>query len=203
MTTDILNSLLREYEHKRINAELDLEKRKQDIYVLIPRLLEIDTELSALGIRSAKSILVLPENREKYINELNEEIKKLKMEKDIILTQNGYSVDFFKPNYECKICNDTGYITDKNFHTVMCSCLKQKFLDISFNKSNMYGLKNENFNTFNELIFSDEVDLSKYKFNISPRKNIKNIKNKAMDFVKNFNDPDSKNLLFTGATGLR
>ena len=45
------------------------------------------------------------------------------------------------------------------------------------NKSNISNIDKENFNKFNELIFSDEVDLSKYKFNISPRKNIINIKN--------------------------
>ena len=72
-----------------------------------------------------------------------------------------------------------------------------------FNKSNMSNLDKENFNTFNENIFSDEVDLSKYKFNISPRKNIINIKNKCIDFVNNFDNINQKNLLFTGNTGLR
>lgn len=54
MTNDILNSLLRDYERKKLNAELDLERRKDLIYKLIPRLLEIDTELNSLGIQSAK-----------------------------------------------------------------------------------------------------------------------------------------------------
>lgn len=85
----------------------------------------------------------------------------------------------------------------------MCNCLKQKLLNYSFNKSNMSNLDKENFNTFNENIFSDEVDLSKYKFNISPRKNIINIKNKCIDFVNNFDNINKKNLLFTGNTGLR
>ena len=85
----------------------------------------------------------------------------------------------------------------------MCTCLKQKLLDISFNKSNMSKLDFENFDTFNENIFSDEVDYSKYHFNISPRANIKNIKQKCIDFIENFNKPNSKNLLFSGNTGLR
>ena len=66
-----------------------------------------------------------------------------------------------------------------------------------------YNLDKENFDTFNENFYSDKVDTSKYRFNISPRENILNIKNKCMDFVKNFNNPDQKNLLFTGSTGLR
>lgn len=92
---------------------------------------------------------------------------------------------------------------NNNYKTEMCNCLKQKLLNYSFNKSNMSNLDKENFNTFNENIFSDEVDLSKYKFNISPRKNIINIKNKCIDFVNNFDNINQKNLLFTGNTGLR
>ena len=203
MTNDILNSLLRDYERKKLNAELDLERRKDLIYKLIPRLLEIDTELNSLGIQSAKSILFSPEKKDFYLNDLNKKIKDLKDEKEFILIKNGYSKDYFEPFYECKLCNDTGFITDENSNTVMCSCLKQKLLNISFNKSNMYNLKKENFENFNDSFFSDEVDLSKYKFNISPRKNIQNIKNKSIEFIKNFDNSDSKNLLFTGATGLR
>ena len=203
MTNDILNSLLRDYERKKLNAELDLERRKDLIYKLIPRLLEIDTELNSLGIQSAKSILFSPEKKDFYLNDLNKKIKDLKDEKEFILIKNGYSKDYFEPFYECKLCNDTGFVTDENFKTSMCSCLKQKLLNISFNKSNMYNLKKENFDTFNDLFFSDEVDLSKYKFNISPRRNIQNIKAKSIEFVKNFDNPESKNLLFTGATGLR
>lgn len=203
MTNDILNSLLRDYERKKLNAELDLERRKDLIYKLIPRLLEIDTELNSLGIQSAKSILFSPEKKDFYLNDLNKKIKDLKDEKEFILIKNGYSKDYFEPFYECKLCNDTGFVTDENFKTSMCSCLKQKLLNISFNKSNMYNLKKENFENFYDSFFSDEVDLSKYKFNISPRKNIQNIKNKSIEFIKNFDNSDSKNLLFTGATGLR
>lgn len=194
---------MRDYERKKLNAELDLERRKDLIYKLIPRLLEIDTELNSLGIQSAKSILFSPEKKDFYLNDLNKKIKDLKDEKEFILIKNGYSKDYFEPFYECKLCNDTGFVTDENFKTSMCSCLKQKLLNISFNKSNMYNLKKENFENFNDSFFSDEVDLSKYKFNISPRKNIQNIKNKSIEFIKNFDNSDSKNLLFTGATGLR
>ena len=101
------------------------------------------------------------------------------------------------------MCNDTGFILDKNYKTTMCNCLKQKLLNISFNKSNISNIDQENFNKFNELIFSDEVDLAKYRFNISPRRNILNIKNKSIEFVNNFDNPDCKNLLFVGSTGLR
>lgn len=202
MANEVLNSLLREYEQKKLNAELDLESRKQQLYKLIPRLEEIDTELNNIGINTAKNIL---KNNSKLnnIQNLKEKSEKLKKEKEDLLTKNGYSLDYLKPFYECKICNDTGFVTDENYRTTMCNCLKQKLLNISFNKSNISNINKENFNNFNELIFSDKVDEKKYKLNISPRENIINIKNKSLDFVKNFDDPNQRNLLFSGSTGLR
>lgn len=202
MSNEILNSLLKEYEQKKINAELDLDRRKKNLYKLIPRLEEIDNELNSFAINTAKNILNNSSNSSSVEN-LKKKIEDLKKEKELILSQNNYSLDYLKPFYECKICNDTGFILDNNYKTTMCNCLKQKLLDISFNKSNIYNLKKDNFNNFNELIFSDEVDLSKYKFNISPRKNISNIKNKCIEFIDNFDNPNYKNLLFVGSTGLR
>lgn len=200
MSNQIINSLLKEYEKKRINAELNSEKRKFELYQKIPRLQEIEDELNSSAISTAKNIL---NNNSYSLKELNEKIKKLKYEKNCILLNNNIDINYLKPKYECSFCNDTGYISDKNYETKMCSCLKQKLLNEAFNKSNMFNLEKENFNTFNENVFSDEVDLSKYRQNMSPRNNIKQIKKKCIEFVDNFNNPEGKNLLFTGNTGLR
>ena len=202
MSNDALNSLLKEYEQKKLNAELDLDRRKRNLYKLIPRLEEIDNELNKFAINTAKNILNNSSDSS-TVESLKQRISDLKKEKELILLQNNYSLDYLKPFYNCKICNDTGFVLDNNYKTTMCNCLKQKLLDISINKSNMNNLNKENFNNFNELIFSDEVDLAKYRFNISPRKNISNIKNKCIEFVNNFENPDYKNLLFVGSTGLR
>ena len=202
MSNTTLNYLLKEYEQKKLNAELDLERRKETLYKLIPRLEQIDSELSSAAFNTAKNILNNVSDTNSVDN-LKLKIENLKKEKEAILLQNGYSLDYLKPFYECKICNDTGFVLDKNYKTTMCNCLKQKLLNISFNKSNISNIDKENFNNFNELIFSDEVDLSKYRFNISPRRNILNIKNKSIEFVNNFDNPDYKNLLFVGSTGLR
>ena len=202
MSNEILNALLKEYEQKKLNAELDLDRRKKKLYNLIPRLQEIEDELNSFAINTAKNILSNSSNTSN-VDDLKQKIVDLKKERELILIQNNYNLDFLKPFYECKICSDTGFILDNNYKTTMCNCLKQKLLDFSFNKSNMYNLKKENFNNFNELIFSDEVDLSKYRFNISPRKNISNIKNKCIEFINNFDNPTYKNLLFVGSTGLR
>lgn len=200
MANDVLNSLLKEYEQKKLKAELDLEKRKENLYDLIPRLKEIDDELNSFAISTAKNILNDPSFS---LTDLNQKIEDLKNEKMNLLEKNHFSNNYLLPFYECQRCKDTGYLLSSDYKTTMCNCLKQKLLDHSFHHSNMSNLEKENFSHFNENLFSNEVDLSKYKYNISPRKNMLMIKENCEKFVESFNDPDSKNLLFTGSTGLR
>ena len=202
MANEVLNSLLKDYEKKKLQAEIDCEKRKEQLYKNVPKLGEIEDELNNFAINMTKNIL---KNGDSSLekSELEKRITNLKMEKAKILSELHLPSDYLKPHYECKICNDTGYITDSNYKTTMCSCLKQKLFDYSFNKSNMSNLDKENFSTFNANVFSDEVDVAKYKYNISPRRNILNIKDKCLEFVENFDNPNYKNLLFTGNVGLR
>lgn len=84
----------------------------------------------------------------------------------------------------------------------MCNCLKQKIYDISYNRSNMGNLEFENFGTFNIRLFSDKENKEKYKSNISPRENMNLLREKANNFIQNFDDPQEKNLIFLGGTGL-
>lgn len=199
MSNEILNNLLKEYDQKRIKAELDLDKRKENLYSSIPRLKQIEDELNNYAINTAKNLLL---NNNLSLENLHNKIENLKKERNTILLKNNLPLNYLKPIYECNICNDTGYILKNNYKTELCNCLKQKLLNISYNKSNMSNLDKENFNTFNENLFSDEVDISKYKLNISPRRNIINIKEKCIEFIQNFEDLEQKNLLFTGNTGL-
>ena len=199
MSNEVLNSLLKEYEQKKLKAEMDLDKRKSDLYNKIPELQKIEDELNKLSLETAKNLL----NKKGSFSDFEKKVEELKYRKACILQDANIPSNYLKPYYDCLICNDTGYVTNKNYKTEMCSCLKQKLLYISFNKSNMSNLDKENFDTFNINLFSDDVDVSKYSFNISPRNNILNIKEKCIEFVNNFDNPQYKNLLFTGNTGLR
>lgn len=202
MADEILNSLLKEYSQKKLQAELDLEKRKEELYNSIPRLRQIEDDLNNFAISTAKNILKNGSSPEEE-QELKNKVELLKAEKARILAELNLPDNYLQPFYSCSICKDTGYVSDGGYNMVMCSCLKQKLLDYSFNKSNMSNLNKENFSTFNPNMFSDEVDIAKFHFNISPRTNILNIKNKCVQFVENFEDSSQKNLLFTGNTGLR
>lgn len=196
---DTIKELLKKYEQKHTKALNDLEKRKQLLYNNCPELLNIESKLHTLGISTAKCILT--DNNVSYLDTLKQEIENLNKEKQTILNNLGIDENYLKPNYECQICNDTGYITN-NYQTIMCSCLKQDLLNIEYNKSNIYTLDKENFDNFNFEVYSDEINKEKYNSNISPRENMKIIKKISEEFITNFNNPTSKNLLFIGNTGL-
>ena len=196
-----IQTLMVQYEQKRRDANMNLENRKEKIYKKNPRLKEIEDEINKISINKTKNILTNSLSAE-VENKFEEEILKLKQERSKILKSENIDENFFKPHYECEKCKDTGYINYKDKKTVMCNCLKQKLIDISYNKSNLKNVQKENFNNFNDKIFSDKIDLKKYNMNISPRENINNIKKACIGFINNFDNSDKKNLFFTGNTGL-
>lgn len=199
MSNSVLKDLLKEYDRKKIAAEKSADLNKKLIFEKYPELAEVEQKLNMAGIECAKSILT--SNNSESIAELDQKIKDLQLEKTNLLNKFNISEDVITPNYECKKCNDTGYITFDS-QTVMCACLKQKLTNSLYNKSNIYNLDKENFETFNLNLYSDKVDKEKYKSDISPRENILKIKNIVNNFITNFDDINEKNLLFTGNTGL-
>lgn len=200
MSNSTLKNLLKEYEQKRMSALLDLDRRKQELYSSNKRLEEIESELNSFALNTAKSILSGPDEQNSVVN-LKEKIDTLKNEKEKILMDLNINENFFKPHFECSLCEDTGYIRD-GYNFSLCNCIKQKLFDIEYNKSNISNLKNDNFNNFNIDLYSNSVNESVYSSNISPRDNIRNIKDIALGFIENFDNADEKNLLFLGNTGL-
>ena len=195
----VLKDLLKEYDRKKIKADYDLENRKKELYAKIPRLKEIETELNKHGIEAAKCILSV--NNEACLVDFHKELDNLKKERLELLKKEGKTLSYLSPIYECSKCNDSGYVHE-NSKSTMCSCLKQKLLNIEYNSSNIGNLDRENFKKFNINLYSDEVNEEKYNSDISPRENIKIIGKEVKKFIKNFDNPNEKNLLFSGGTGL-
>lgn len=197
MNNPDLKNLLKIYEQKRLLAEKECEEKIEYLYKNNPKLSNVIDKINKTSISLSKSILF---NNTDSISFLQETLNKLKEEKNSMLNNLKIDSSFFEPNYECKKCNDTGYLVSNN--SVMCTCLKQKLIDLQYNKSNISNLEKENFEVFNNNLLSDIADEKKYNSNISPRENINNIKEIALNFINNFDNPEEKNLLFTGNTGL-
>ena len=77
MSSEVLSKLLLEYDQKKRNAELESEKRKQELYVKFPRLQEIELELNNFAINTAKNIL---NGTTSSLEDLNAKVTELKLE---------------------------------------------------------------------------------------------------------------------------
>lgn len=196
---EVYKNLLNEYDKKRKEHLINLEDKKNKLYSDFPELNDLDNKLNKLAISFTKSLL--ENNNKKIIENLNTEISKFKKQKLEILKKNNFPENYLDLEYDCEKCKDTGYIIENN-HSDLCNCFKQKLFNIEYNKSNISNLQNQNFDTFKSTYYSENVDKSKYNSDISPQKNIEFIKSICMDFINDFDNPDSKNLLFTGNTGL-
>ena len=145
----ILKDLLKEYEKKRLQAQLTLDNKIENFYAKNPVLSKINDNINKTSIEISKTIL-LDKNSEK-LGLLQKNLEDLKIEKQNMLNKLNISSDFFVPNFECKLCKDTGYLENNK----MCSCLKQKLLNYEYNKSNISSLEFENFDNFS--IFTNSV----------------------------------------------
>ncbi len=199
MNNSILKNLLKEYEQKRLSHIRNAENRKKELYLSNPKLQEIDDKLSNISINTAK--LILQNNSKQSLNNLKKDIENLKQQKKKFLKSINISEDYLSPKYDCKTCKDTGYIFE-NGKSSMCNCLKQEIYNLEYNQKNINNIDNQTFNNFNINLFSNEINEKKYNTNISPRENMIDIKNAIKNFISNFDNTETKNLIFTGGTGL-
>lgn len=193
----------KEYDDNRKKALDAAQKKKEILYSANPELRDIDDEINKIGVSMTKSIIFVDNDavRAAKIEELKKKIEDLKDKKRNILRNLNIDEDYFEPDFTCKMCQDTGTVGSLD-GAKLCNCFRQKIINHTYNKSQMYTIDKENFSTFNPELFSDKADSTRYKSEKSPRENILNIKARAEDFVKNFSDENNKNLIFIGGTGL-
>ena len=203
MDNFLLKKLLTEYDSKRIQAINEADIKKQQIYNSIPELQKIENELHSLSINTLKSVLISSkEEKENYLNNLKVQSNNLIIDKCNILKEHGIKSKDLEPVFDCPICKDTGYVKDSSGQTKLCNCLKQKIFNIQYNKSNIGNLDKENFDTFDFKVYSDKTNFELFNSNISPRENMHKIYDACKNFIKNFDSPEEKNLMFLGPTGL-
>lgn len=196
MKESTLREILTTYERNRDRAESELAARKKDVYSQIPKIREIDEEISNIGLKLAKLVLLNPLDRESIISESKTRMEGLKNRKKEILNQYSVPEWYLDVQYNCSHCNDRGFLKNGT----KCNCLKQKIINEAYKMSNLSRmLDSQNFSTLNTSIFSSEVIPDAH---ISPQQNILDIASICEAFVMNFDKDNDENLLFYGDTGL-
>ena len=196
MRESTIKDILTGYERKRDLAEKELEARKKKVYHRIPEIKEIDDEVSKIGLKLAKLVLLNPQDKDKILEETKIKMDALKNRKNQLLNDFKIPTGYLNLKYDCPICKDTGFLkTGKK-----CNCLKQQIINQAYSMSNLSRILNtQNFSTFDPSKFSMERD--EY-LGISPQENILEILSICEGFVFNFNKDNDENMLFYGDTGL-
>lgn len=186
--------LIRQYDQKRLEATKEQARRQEHIYAAIPRISEIDDQMSFTGVKLAKAAFDTNVNTAELIVQFEEENQQLIKEKQDLLISHHYPPDYLDLQYDCNKCNDTGYIGRDQ-----CSCLDQSLVSVAYEQSNLkHILEYENFDTFDFNYYSKQVDK---QYGRSPHKNMQNLYQFCVHFVDKFNY-SFQNILFHGNTGL-
>ena len=198
MQNTVFRKVERDYNLKRQRAQNDAKLYKKNVYDENPILQEIEDEINMISLKSAKARIFSDDlNRRKEQEKLEYKLNKLNCKYDDELRKIGLTREDFKPKYECTKCNDTGFCDNK-----MCSCFNQELINESFKQSNLAKIKEENVETVDFVYYSTWNNKEKYGIEKSPLENIDGIRRLAYKFSHSLNDPEQKNLLFTGSTGL-
>ena len=198
MDNTILKKLLTEYDSKRMYKLSSLDDRKRKLMETSAEYTRLEKDLQSISIGSLKSMLSSsPSEKEEKLRILQEKTDRVLKEKEALLKKLNLPDDYLSPNFDCKICEDTGYVNNE-----LCFCIKQKIYDLEYNRANIGNIQSENFSNFDFNVYSDEVNLQKYNSNFSPRDNMRKIVDISRNFIENFDSIDEKNLVFLGSTGL-
>lgn len=191
----IIENIMTEYNKKRLRSAHEADKKREKLYVKIPRLSEIDRQLKLFSINLSKIFLSGAEDSELQVSNLRKQVEDLKRERQLIYEKNNIPENYMEIEYECLKCGDTGYTSDGK----RCGCFNRQIINNLYQASNMINmLGKENFNTFDINVFSNE---SYKNEKLTPRQNMYYILEISEDFCTNFHG-NGMNLLFYGGTGL-
>jgi len=188
-----------QYDALRKEAYERQQQRINEVFKVIPEIRDIEERIRLCGLKYNMLILTGKQETNEVVKELDCEIERLRNKKESLLKEHGFPPDYLEIRYKCPKCLDTGYIEATNER---CSCFRQELLNRLYNESNLVATHVENFDNFDERLFSREVNEIKYGIKISPRENIGRIRKRCEAFIENFDSPTEKNLFFSGPAGV-
>ncbi|MBQ3583885.1 MAG: ATP-binding protein [Lachnospiraceae bacterium] len=195
------DEIIRSYNRLNLENKRRQNERIAAVYEKIPRIQEINEEISSLSLETTKRLLLAADTAnasQDSLQDFRSKLASLKSEKAALLKEYGFPSDYMEMHYHCPDCEDTGYINN-----VKCHCFKKAEIEILYDQSNIKNvLERENFKTFQLDCFDDtKPDSVTGK---TPKANMESILTICHSFVDNFSEKERRfsNLLFFGETGV-
>lgn len=182
---------------RRLNAEKTADQRREIIFSRVPRLKELDREISSANIQIAR-IVVKGGDVVAEMTKLKNRNIALQKEFAELLSANGYSENVLEPRYCCEKCSDRGQYEEKG-RSVMCSCMKNLLVSVACDELNKTApLSLSTFETFNIDYYSKEKD---ERTGISPYFVMSRVYDFCIKYAGEFSE-HSGSILMKGNTGL-
>jgi len=175
-----------EFEKKRNDYKAQRAGRLFEVYDRCPEIMDIDKELSHVGLDIFGATMQGKEGLEKRLQALRERNEELQARRASLLCDLGYDATYTDLKYDCPLCQDTGYQGVK-----MCSCLKSALTMKGYESSGIINLLgSQSFESFSLDVYPQECrDIMKRNYKRLHR------------FADNF-DTTKDFLLLVGGTGL-
>lgn len=181
-----------EYETKALRAQEEADRRREELYREIPELRAFDDRLSSCGLRIMQAAMEGGDTREAVatLRAENERVNALRAD---LLRAHGFPADYSRPQYECEICKDSGYVGIR-----MCSCMRRRLIEAGMESSGLSGLmRTQSFENFS---------LDYYRRDAAAYEQMKRNLSDVTDYANKYGTEEGKdlpaNLLFLGGTGL-
>lgn len=183
------------YEQRRLTAELARDRLVEQVYAKWPDLRALDRAIASSG---ADLLLEAIEPGRPRRAELN--LQLLRQQRSSLLGRLGLDADFDEVHYTCSICQDSGWAGGRSDHQ-RCSCYRSVLIPLLSEQANLSHLAGQTFAAFDESLFQAQTDPVRYQSDLSPRQQINGLRRACEQFVRHFDQPETRNLLFVGRPG--
>ncbi|MGI5918504.1 MAG: ATP-binding protein [Christensenellales bacterium] len=180
-----ISDVMAAYDAIRQKNEEERERRRREVFAAVPRLAELDRELTSRLVASLKDALDGKPTDSAAIQALVDESRAL-------LVQAGYDANYLNPIYTCPDCRDTGTRDDAQ----RCACFKRRLLEDKLAEARLTD-NSVSFEQYNLSLFSDEP----LKNGKSQRAQMAHYKKICESWANSF-PAVSKLLIMTGSVGL-
>lgn len=196
MTFDmtVLRPILRNREEKISVKEIEADTRRNEIYAKIPRVREIDIELRKTPLEIMRATFKDKEKAEERLRATRDKNLSLQAEREKCLLSSGFSKDALEVKYDCKACNDSGYLSPGK----PCECLIKEYKAAIIRKiASEFAVSETTFDAFDLELYNknrgsspiSQYDVMKANFEY------------CVNYAKHFGEK-SDNVFLTGGTGL-
>lgn len=196
MTRDQYNQIMQVYTDRRREAETAAQRRRDEVELKIPGYVTMELELDQLRLEALKARM---SGDAAKAAECQQKISDATEKRNELLQQFGYNEDYFKVQYHCPLCQDTGYTGSEK-----CGCMRQLESELIDSEASLPLSKSSgDFLSFDFKAFDDSRILEELKgLQLTQRQYMRR---KVLPAVKRyldqFSEPGSHNLFITGPAG--